>query len=825
MKSMDFKKLCGRAFVAVGVLVGMWVGPDSRAWGLQSPPPRRSPAVTETLLRVGPTDAPPIIDGRLDDSCWQNATMASGFITIGGEWVRNQTTAYITYDLKCLYIAFRCDEPAPEKLSADAKKSDELGVFNEDNVELFNDDNVELFLDTNHDRMTYYHFGINAIGARYEAYCDNSGEGLIRQAEWNPEWELKTRIGTQQWTAEMRIPFASFPADYPRPGTVWGINLNRSRSAGGPMEFASWAMIAKAFNRPEAFGKVVFGTPADVSYSIVSLGDRRADYGLGITLRNGKKTPVAVRTEWAVSTPSLDDAFSKTVTTHLGPGEEREVHITAEVAGRGSEEAPRGVMDSIAELAITVSDAKTGDIYDSRKGSLESLVPMEMYLDRYYYTPDVRQMQVTVITKTEEAAYFEVEIGTEPKREALASRRMPITPDKDSHVFLFNIADWDRGRYVISAHLLSDGGERLFSIHRAFFKKEIGPAKSIPRAVARTVVRSDGVILLDGKPFCPFFTSSASASSPLATDCFNVRCGEVGLVSRPLERLDIGLSYNLPPEEVMLRRIRTVVAARQSDPLLYCWFLQYEAQIPMYRGNKDRGRLDNAEELRKISGFVKSIDPNRVTSIQIDSPRLAAHYRDSADIIEIATKSSYARRLIPNFVRDVDEVREALGPGKAFLIWIGSGYPSPELRTADEIRCASYLALMHGAAGVVFHLGHGGISPSFTRLWSVYPGLSREVEALFTILTIPQPIRGSPVTVQPATIDYRVREDRDRFYLIAVNTAPCLVNARISFAEGSPMPKRVNLLFENREIKPEGEHFTDAFAAFEPHVYEFLTSP
>lgn len=778
------------------------------------PDSQQSLASRPAILRVGPASAPPVIDGELNDKCWQDASMASGFITIDGLWATEQTTAYVAYDDACLYIAFRCNEPAPEKIAKEAKTNDTPSVFG--------DDSVEFFLDTNHDRTTYYHFCINAIGARYEAYCDAGKE--LRNVDWNPDWELKTRIGAQCWTVEMRIPFKSLATSFPPPGARWGINLCRSCHTGKFAEYASWAMISGGFNQPGKFGELVFGEYPAVSYSVISMRDSPADNELKIRFRNGKKSSLALRAQWTVG------ASSKIAVVRLGPKKEKEVCL----AVNKDMSSESGV---VIDLALTAANAKTGEICDFRKAGWEPSLPMEMSLDRYYYyTPDVQQVRVGFTRKIKNGDFLKVEAGKKPDEKPVVSRQISLAPGQDDYNASFDITDWDVGRYVVSAHLQDKSKKTLSSVARVFIKKTIEPAK-IPAPAPKVSLRSDGIILLDEKPFCPFFASTPNQDkkSPLVKDCFNVGYAGFGDVSRPLERTGIGLpgwtreqGFNggdvfmlLPEEEKMLENIRNIVTARKADPLLLYWFMSYEASIPMYRGKENGVRLNNAAELRKISQFVKSIDPDHPTALEIDSGNWA-DYKDAADIIEVAMAASYAKHLIPNFIKDIDGVRNALGPGKPFILWIGSSIPSADRRTAEEIRCASYLALMHGADGIIFHMGHEGISPSMTRHWSVYTGLSREVEDLFPILTASRQAGRYKIAIDSTGIDYCVREYNNRLYLVAVNTSGSLVKARISFADASVISKRINVLFENREIELTGNGFVDVFTAFEPHVYEII---
>ncbi len=775
---------------------------------------RQSLVSQKPILHAGRTSGPPVIDGKLDDRCWQDASVASGFISISGFWAQEQTTTYVTYDDACLYIVFRCNEPAPEKIAT--------GTRSNDVVDIFSDNSVELFLDTKQDRRTYYHLAVNSLGARYEAYVDAGKE--FRNVDWNPDWEVKTRIGIEQWTAEMRIPFASLETTCPQPGTCWGLSLTRSRPSGGGIESTSWAMMKGSFNQPMDFGQLVFGGCSEVSYSVISLRVRPEGNELRIRLRNGRDSSLTVRTEWSI------DTYAQTATVRLRPNEEEETCIKSDFLPQTT--------TGIFELALAVVNTKTGEICDFRKGLWKLPPPsplMEMSLDRYYYTSEDQPVRIGFARKTKDGDSLEVEISRNLGEEPVISQHISLVPGKDNYDASFDIAGWKAGRYVVSAHLLGKDREKLSSAYRVFIKKNIEPAIT-PSPVPRVSIRSDGIILLDEKPFCPFFTCEAPQKNSLTQDCFNVRYGDIGLVSRPLERLGVGLpapvreyTWNgnnvftlLPEEKEMLEKIRNVVTARKTDPLLLYWFMSYEADvIPMCRGRENRVHLNNAEELRKISRFVKTVDPQHLTAIHLDPGGDLLGYRDSADIIEVAVSSSYANFLIPNLVKDVVSVRETLGQNKPFLLWIGCSVPTAERRTAEEIRCASYLALMHGATGIVFHIGDGSISPSFTRLWSVYTGLSREVEKLFPIVTASCPSRGPIITIHSTGIDYCVREYNNRLYLVAANTLDAVVDAKISIVGAPDIAKRVNVLFEDRGVDLAGPGFTDVFTAFEPHVYEF----
>ena len=112
--------------------------------------------------------------------------MVSGFISTVGEWCREQTTAYVSYDSSNLYIAFLCNESQPGKMRANKKSRDDVSIYS--------DDCVEIFIDVNHDHETYYHFMVNSLGVGYEARCEIGGLRNIRDAAWNPDCKVAASV-------------------------------------------------------------------------------------------------------------------------------------------------------------------------------------------------------------------------------------------------------------------------------------------------------------------------------------------------------------------------------------------------------------------------------------------------------------------------------------------------------------------------------------------------------------------------------------------------------------------------------------------------------
>src|SRR5215472_952541 len=91
----------------------------------------------------------PIIDGRVDDSVWAQADVATDFSTMQpdpGSLARLRTEVRVLYDDDAVYVAFRAFDPHPERLVAPYPRRD-----NEETSEW-----VFAEFDTRHDRRTAF---------------------------------------------------------------------------------------------------------------------------------------------------------------------------------------------------------------------------------------------------------------------------------------------------------------------------------------------------------------------------------------------------------------------------------------------------------------------------------------------------------------------------------------------------------------------------------------------------------------------------------------------------------------------------------------------
>jgi uncharacterized protein DUF5916/cellulose/xylan binding protein with CBM9 domain len=228
------------------VVALLLVLPLARGLPASQTPPTASARVVAT---------PPVIDGRLTDSVWLEATPITGFVQRElheGAPITERTEVRILTDGQALYVGAWLYDSDPtaivggEKVrDGDISKSDYFGIV----------------LDTYHDRQNGFVFTTTPAAIEYDAQVVNEGEGggiqLPGQTRasagslggfnlnWDGTWTVATSRDSAGWYAEFRIPFTTLRYG---PGKLqtWGLNLVRSIRRKN--EEAFWSFIPRQFS-------------------------------------------------------------------------------------------------------------------------------------------------------------------------------------------------------------------------------------------------------------------------------------------------------------------------------------------------------------------------------------------------------------------------------------------------------------------------------------------------------------------------------------------------------------------------------------------------
>ncbi|NCO34739.1 MAG: hypothetical protein AUJ92_01275 [Armatimonadetes bacterium CG2_30_59_28] len=121
--------------------------------------------------------APPVIDGKLDDTVWQSLPEAKGFRTLKAEGFahRKPTSFRIGWANDALFLAVRCKEPFSRLMMP----------LTGDLEPLWDDDSIEVFLTPT--GADYFQFIANTAGARW-----NGRKAEASETVWN--WTAKAQI-------------------------------------------------------------------------------------------------------------------------------------------------------------------------------------------------------------------------------------------------------------------------------------------------------------------------------------------------------------------------------------------------------------------------------------------------------------------------------------------------------------------------------------------------------------------------------------------------------------------------------------------------------
>ena len=175
--------------------------------------------ISERVLRIYKTirltTPKPVIDGILNDTCWQTGEWAGDFT----QWIPNEgaepslpTEIKILYDDNNIYVAIRAFDNEPDKISRKAGRRDQ-----------FNGDAVGINFDSYHDHRTGFEFNVTVAGQKIDLVLTNP---MNADYSWNAVWYVKTGMEDSAWTAEYEIPLSQlrYSNDYEQ---LWGMHCWR----------------------------------------------------------------------------------------------------------------------------------------------------------------------------------------------------------------------------------------------------------------------------------------------------------------------------------------------------------------------------------------------------------------------------------------------------------------------------------------------------------------------------------------------------------------------------------------------------------------------
>ncbi|MFA9454382.1 MAG: DUF5916 domain-containing protein [Candidatus Aminicenantaceae bacterium] len=179
------------------------------------------PTLAATVLSIPRMSGSPKIDGILDNPFWEKEALKIDgfrqFTPVEKGDPSQKTEAYIGYDPKNLYIAFRCYDTDPQKIRASITKRDNV----------IDDDWILVFLDTFNEKRRAFTFIINPLGIPLDGMRIEEGGDADIDGSWDAVFQSEGRVDEKGYTVEMAIPFKSirFPDSSSQ---TWGLQIQRT---------------------------------------------------------------------------------------------------------------------------------------------------------------------------------------------------------------------------------------------------------------------------------------------------------------------------------------------------------------------------------------------------------------------------------------------------------------------------------------------------------------------------------------------------------------------------------------------------------------------
>jgi hypothetical protein len=238
---MDMRTRKTVMFAALAVLAA---GAASRAVAAPPDPAKakakagaKTAAPIKEPLQIPRLTKAPKIDGVLDNPIWETeALKLENFVQLTPKEngvPSEKTVAYLGYDEKNLYVAFRAYDTQSSKVRCSITKRDGC----------MEDDWVFIMLDTFNEKRRAFSFLINPIGIQMDMMRIEEGGNDNMDDSWDTVFLSDGKVDAEGYTVEMAIPFKSlrFPTTTSRPGTSSsaGTSPGRARSSSTPITRAT----------------------------------------------------------------------------------------------------------------------------------------------------------------------------------------------------------------------------------------------------------------------------------------------------------------------------------------------------------------------------------------------------------------------------------------------------------------------------------------------------------------------------------------------------------------------------------------------------------
>ena len=227
----------------------------------------------ERNLRIQKTTVPIKLDGVLDESVWQTASIITDFqrqFPVDTGLATARTEVRVTFDDRHLYVGAVCWQPREDYTAQSLKRDFAAGTSDVLNI-LFN---------PSKDGLNGFLFGVSPLNVQREALIDN---GATQSFEWDNRWESEVQNHADRWVIEVAIPFKTLRYSVLPGENSWKMNFVRTRIKN--WEVSTWHPVPQQFppNNLAFTGTIIWDAPppkpgANVALIPYAIGGYSVDY-------------------------------------------------------------------------------------------------------------------------------------------------------------------------------------------------------------------------------------------------------------------------------------------------------------------------------------------------------------------------------------------------------------------------------------------------------------------------------------------------------------------------------------------------------------------
>lgn len=259
------------------------------------------------------------------------------------------------------------------------------------------------------------------------------------------------------------------------------------------------------------------------------------------------------------------------------------------------------------------------------------------------------------------------------------------------------------------------------------------------------------------------------------------------------------------------------VAMMKDKPALLTWYTVDEPDVP--------SKNITPEKCTYVRDLVRKTDPDHGTVISMYHPPKFAEYQDTADVI-IHDLYVFPKGNVKNVPNNIITLRKQTNGEKPIWFtvqafdWKHYRWNSPSMiPTYEQKRCLAYLSVIAGAKGVLFfsyeNETHSNAPDKAPEQWAELSKLSKQLQTLLPVLK--QPFTETEITFDGELYSASATYNGSTYLFCA--------NAGKTRIEGNIAPKisktnEIEVLFEDRTVKPDRNGLFDVFEPYAVHIYK-----